>query len=59
MVEGLFSGGVLLAAKEGLHTLLVNYASPMLTKSIGVAIPPSLIGFVSGAGKYVWPSPIT
>eukprot|EP00578_Thalassiosira_sp_NH16_P005181 CAMPEP_0181135902 /NCGR_PEP_ID=MMETSP1071-20121207/32902_1 /TAXON_ID=35127 /ORGANISM="Thalassiosira sp., Strain NH16" /LENGTH=165 /DNA_ID=CAMNT_0023222585 /DNA_START=354 /DNA_END=851 /DNA_ORIENTATION=+ len=50
MAEGLFSGGVLLAAKEGLHTILSNYASPMLTKSIGVAIPPSVIGFVSGAG---------
>ncbi|KAL7541334.1 hypothetical protein ACHAXR_010823 [Thalassiosira sp. AJA248-18] len=50
MVEGIFSGGVLLAAKEGLHTILANYASPMLTKSIGVTIPPSFIGFVSGAG---------
>lgn len=50
MVEGLFSGGVLLAAKEGLHTLLCNYASPMLTKSVGVSIPPSVIGFLSGAG---------
>ena len=50
MIEGLFSGGVLLAAKEGLHTVLAEYASPMLTKSIGVTIPPSLIGFVSGAG---------
>mmetsp|Transcript_40966 Transcript_40966/g.86090 ORF Transcript_40966/g.86090 Transcript_40966/m.86090 type:complete len:216 (+) Transcript_40966:542-1189(+) len=50
MVEGIFSGGVLLAAKEGLHTILANYASPMLAKSVGVAIPPSLIGFVSGAG---------
>ena len=50
MAEGLFSGGVLLAAKEGLHAVLSNYASPMLAKSTGVAIPPSLIGFVSGAG---------
>lgn len=50
MVEGLFSGGVLLAAKEGLHTLLEQYASPMLIKATGAAIPPSLIGFASGAG---------
>ncbi|KAL7548322.1 hypothetical protein ACHAWF_011607 [Thalassiosira exigua] len=50
MVEGLFSGGVLLVAKEGLHTMLSDYASPMLTKSIGMTIPPSVIGFVSGAG---------
>ena len=50
MVEGLFSGGILLAAKEGLHTILDRYASPMLTKTIGVPIPPSLIGFVAGAG---------
>lgn len=50
MVEGLFSGGVLLAAKEGLHTLLQDYASPMLSRKVGLAIPPSVIGFVSGAG---------
>lgn len=50
MAEGLFSGGVLLAAKEGLHTLLADYASPMLTNSIGVTLPPSMIGFASGAG---------
>lgn len=50
MVEGIFSGGILLAAKEGLHTILSQYASPMLTKSVGVAIPSSVIGFLSGAG---------
>lgn len=50
MIEGLFSGGVLLAAKEGLHTALSDFAAPALTKRIGVTIPPSLIGFVSGAG---------
>lgn len=50
MVEGIFSGGVLLAAKEGLRTVLTNHASPMLAKSIGVTIPPSVVGFVSGAG---------
>lgn len=50
MVEGIFSGSVLLAAKEGLHTLLSEYASPMLSKSIGLHIPPSFVGFLSGAG---------
>lgn len=50
MVEGIFSGSVLLAAKEGLHTLLSEYASPMLSKSIGLDIPPSFVGFLSGAG---------
>lgn len=50
MAEGLFSGGVLLAAKEGLRNVLSNYASPMLSRSVGVALPPSLIGFASGAG---------
>lgn len=50
MVEGIFSGSVLLAAKEGLHALLSEYASPMLSKSIGLDIPPSFVGFLSGAG---------
>ena len=50
MVEGIFSGGVLLAAKETIHTVLANYASPLVTKTTGIVIPPSLIGFVSGAG---------
>ena len=42
MAEGLFSGSVLLAAKEGIHTLL--------SKNIGFSIPPSIVGFLSGAG---------
>jgi len=50
MIEGLFSGGVLLAAKEGLHNVLTNVASPIITKSVGLTLPPSVIGFVSGAG---------
>jgi len=50
MIEGLFSGSVLLAAKEGLSTLLTNYASPMFYEQFGHAISPSIIGFVSGAG---------
>ena len=50
MVEGLLSGGVLLAAKESIHTLLDNVAAPMLSKSIGLNIPPSVIGFCAGAG---------
>lgn len=50
MVEGLFSGAVLLAAKEGLHSLLSDYASPMLSKNAGLNLPPSFIGFISGAG---------
>ena len=50
MVEGLLSGGVLLAAKESIHTILDNVAAPMLSKSIGVNIPPSVIGFCAGAG---------
>ena len=49
MVEGLLSGGVLLAAKESIHTILDNVAAPMLSKSIGVNIPPSVIGFCVGA----------
>jgi hypothetical protein len=50
MIEGAFSGAVLLAAKEGLHTLLSDYASPMLSKNVGLSIPPSFVGFLSGAG---------
>lgn len=50
MVEGLLSGGVLLAAKESIHTILDNVAAPMLSKSIGLNIPPSVIGFCAGAG---------
>ena len=49
MIEGLFSGSVLLAAKEGLHTILTDYASPFLVKNMGVTLPPSVVGFVSGA----------
>jgi len=50
MAEGLFSGSVLLAAKEGIHTLLSDYASPMLAKNVGLSLPPSFVGFLSGAG---------
>lgn len=50
MAEGLFSGSVLLAAKEGIHTLLSDYASPMLSKNVGLSLPPSFVGFLSGAG---------
>ena len=50
MIEGLFSGGVLLAAKETIHTVLDKYAAPMIAKSMGVTVPPSFIGFVAGAG---------
>jgi hypothetical protein len=50
MVEGICSGGVLLAAKETIHTCLELYAAPLIAKTTGVIVPPSLIGFVSGAG---------
>lgn len=50
MVEGIFSGGVLLSSKELLHTVLSNYVSPVVLKRSGLTIPPSAIGFVSGAG---------
>ena len=50
MAEGLFSGSVLLEAKEQIHTLLSDYASPMLSKNVGLNLPPSIIGFLSGAG---------
>ena len=44
-VEGLFSGGVLLATKEALRSSLTA-----ASKTLGFNVPPSLIGFVSGAG---------
>lgn len=43
MVEGFFSGAVLLAGKETLRRSLM--ASPMVRK----AVPPALIGFIAGA----------
>jgi hypothetical protein len=50
MAEGLFSGSVLLASKESIHTFLSEYASPMLSKNVGLGLPPSFVGFLSGAG---------
>ena len=50
MIEGLFSGGVLLASKELFHTILADYISPLTLKNVGMKIPPSTIGFISGAG---------
>jgi hypothetical protein len=50
MIEGIFSGGVLLSSKELIHTVLSDYVSPLVLKRVGVTIPPSAIGFVSGAG---------
>lgn len=50
MAEGLFSGSVLLAAKESIHTVLSEYASPMLSKNVGLSLPPSFVGFLAGAG---------
>lgn len=50
MIEGIFSGGVLLSSKELIHTVLSNYVSPIVLKRSGLTIPPSAIGFVSGAG---------
>ena len=50
MVEGIFSGGVLLASKELIHTVLSDYVSPLVAKKAGVVIPSSAVGFVSGAG---------
>lgn len=44
VVEGFFSGAVLLAGKEGIRRTLL--ASPMVTQ----ALSPGVIGFVAGAG---------
>ena len=50
MVEGIFSGGVLLSSKELIHTALSDYISPLVLRRTGFNIPPSAIGFASGAG---------
>lgn len=50
MIEGIFSGGVLLSSKQLIHTLLTDYISPIVLKRAGFTIPPSAIGFASGAG---------
>ncbi|KAL3801250.1 hypothetical protein HJC23_012650 [Cyclotella cryptica] len=50
MIEGLFSGGVLLASKELIHVVLSDYVSPMVLNRVGMSLPPSTIGFLSGAG---------
>ena len=50
MVEGIFSGGVLLASKELIHTVLSDFVSPLIMKKVGIVIPPSAVGFASGAG---------
>ena len=49
MIEGLFSGGVLLASKEMIYTVLSDCVSPIILERAGLAIPPSAIGFISGA----------
>ena len=50
MIEGIFSGGVLLSSKELIRSFLSDFVSPLVLKRVGVAIPNSAIGFVSGAG---------
>eukprot|EP00956_Cyclotella_meneghiniana_P025910 scaffold55033_cov46-Cyclotella_meneghiniana.AAC.1 len=50
MIEGIFSGGVLLSSKELIHSFLSDFVSPLVLQRVGVTIPNSAIGFVSGAG---------